>query len=29
MPSYFRNVPDFEYVSRTADTKQISDYQKV
>ena len=29
MPSYFRNVPDFEYVSRTADTKQISEYQKV
>ena len=29
MPSYFRNVPDFEYVSRTADTKQISKYQKV
>ena len=29
MPAYFRNVPDFEYVSRTADTKQISEYQKV
>ena len=29
MPSYFRNVPDFEYVSRNADTKQISEYQKV
>ena len=29
MPSYFRNIPDFEYVSRTADTKQISEYQKV
>ncbi len=29
MPSYFRNIPDFEYVSRDADTKQISEYQKV
>ena len=29
MAAYFRNVPDFEYVSRTADTKQISEYQKV
>ena len=29
MSAYFRNVPDFEYVSRTADTKQISEYQKV
>ena len=29
MPAYFRNVPDFEYVSRDADTKQISEYQKV
>ena len=29
MPAYFRNIPDFEYVSRTADTKQISAYQKV
>ena len=29
MPAYFRNIPDFEYVSRTADTKQISEYQKV
>ena len=29
MASYFRNIPDFEYVSRTADTKQISAYQKV
>ena len=29
MPTYFRNIPDFEYVSRTADTKQISEYQKV
>ena len=29
MSAYFRNVPDFEYVSRNADTKQISEYQKV
>ena len=29
MPSYFRQVPNFEYVSRTADTKNISEYQKV
>jgi len=29
MAAYFRNVPDFEYVSRTADTKKISQYQKV
>ena len=29
MSSYFRNIPDFEYVSRSADTKQISQYQKV
>jgi len=29
MPAYFRNVPDFEYVSRNADTKRISEYQKV
>ena len=29
MASYFRNIPDFEYVSRTADTKNISEYQKV
>ena len=29
MPAYFRNVPDFEYVSRNADTKNISEYQKV
>ena len=29
MPAYFRHIPDFEYVSRTADTKQISEYQKV
>ena len=29
MSAYFRNVPDFEYVSRNADTKKISQYQKV
>ena len=29
MPSYFRLVPDFEYVSRKADSKNISEYQKV
>ena len=29
MSAYFRNIPDFEYVSRTADTKKISEYQKV
>ena len=29
MASYFRNIPDFEYVRRTADTKNISEYQKV
>ena len=29
MSAYFRNIPDFEYVSRTADTKNISEYQKV
>lgn len=29
MPSYFRYVPDFEYVSRTSDTKNISEYVKV
>jgi len=29
MPSYFRQVPDFEYVSRKADSKNISEYQKV
>ena len=29
MPAYFRNIPDFEYVSRDANTKQISEYQKV
>ena len=26
MPSYFRQVPDFEYVSRTNDAKNISEY---
>ena len=29
MPSYFRHIPDFEYVSRTADTKNISEYSPV
>ena len=29
MPSYFRQVPNFEYVSRTADTKNISEYSPV
>lgn len=29
MPTYFRQVPDFEYVSRTADTKNISEYKTV
>jgi len=29
MPTYFRQVPDFEYVSRTADTKNISEYRTV
>ena len=29
MPSYFRQVPEFEYVSRTADTKNISEYSPV
>ena len=29
MSSYFRNIPDFEYVSRSADTQKISQYQKV
>jgi len=27
--SYFRNIPDFEYVNRTVDGKNISDYTKV
>lgn len=26
MPSYFRQIPNFEYVSRTADAKNISEY---
>ena len=29
MPAYFRNIPDFEYVSRTADGQNISDYTTV
>ena len=29
MPSYFRQVPNFEYVSRTSDTKNISEYSPV
>jgi hypothetical protein len=29
MPTYFRQVPDFQYVSRTADTKNISEYRNV
>lgn len=29
MPSYFRQVPDFQYVNRTADSQSISDYQTV
>ena len=29
MPSYFRQVPDFEYVNRTADAQNISDYDVV
>ena len=29
MPTYFRQVPDFEYVSRTADSKNISEYRIV
>ena len=29
MPSYFRQVPDFEYVSRDPDQRQISDYKTV
>ena len=27
--SYFRNIPDFEYVNRSVDGKNISDYTKV
>lgn len=26
MPSYFRQVPNFDYISRTADAKNISEY---
>lgn len=29
MSSYFRQVPDFQYINRTADAKNISDYQTV
>jgi len=29
MSSYFRQVPDFQYVNRTADAQGISDYQTV
>jgi hypothetical protein len=29
MPSYFRQVPNFEYVNRTADAQNISDYDVV
>jgi hypothetical protein len=29
MASYFRQVPDFQYVNRTADSQSISDYQTV
>lgn len=29
MPSYFRQVPDFDYVSRDSDQKQISEYTPV
>ncbi len=29
MSSYFRQVPDFQYINRTADSKNISDYQTV
>lgn len=29
MPSYFRQVPDFQYVNRTPDAQSISDYQTV
>jgi len=29
MSSYFRNIPDFEYVSRESNSKKISDYRKV
>ena len=29
MPSYFRQVPDFEYVNTTNDGRKISDYSRV
>ena len=29
MPAYFRNIPNFEYVNRTADGRNISDYTTV
>jgi hypothetical protein len=29
MPSYFRQVPDFEYVNTTKDGRKISDYSRV
>ena len=29
MASYFRQVPDFDYVSRDADGKSIGDYTRV
>ena len=29
MASYFRQVPNFEYVSRIAESKNISDYIQV
>jgi hypothetical protein len=29
MPSYFRQVPDFQYVNRTPDSQSISDYTNV
>jgi hypothetical protein len=29
MPTYFRQVPDFEYVSRTTDSQNISEYKTV
>jgi len=29
MPSYFRQIPDFEYVNTTTDGRNISDYSKV
>ena len=29
MASYFRQIPNFEYISRTTDTKNISEYRTV